>query len=329
VSQATVSRVLSGGVVSDGTRQRVLSAIQSTGYAPNSAARSMRMGRSGAVGIVVADLDNPFYPRMLSALSEELDGADFRVVVWLASQDGSTAAVRAIRERTIDGVIFTTATEGSLELTVALEEGRPVVLVNRPLSAIECDQVASDNDAGAALIARHFLELGRTRMAFIGGTPLATTSGARLRGFLGAIGAAGVEVEPGFILEGEYSHEWGRTAIRHLLEARNPPDAVFCANDLLAFGALDGARELGVSVPQSMAVAGYDDVAMAQWPAYSLTTVRQDVALTARVAVQYLIDRVAGEACESRRRFLEPELIVRGSTSSSRIDGVALTTERG
>ncbi|MDF2443069.1 MAG: hypothetical protein JWR01_1272 [Subtercola sp.] len=314
VSQATVSRVLSGGVVSADTRSRVLLAIAETGYTPNTAARTMRTGLTHTVGIVVADLENPFYPAMLDALTAAFARAGYRTVVWVASSTANTAALDAIRQRGVDGVVFTTVTEDSPELHGALEGGSPVVLVNRALPGVDCDQVSSDNVAGANLVADYFVSHGRTRIAFVGGTPRATTSQRRLAGFAERLAELGHPLDPRLVIEGEYTYASGRNSVERLLGAGLPVDAVFCSNDLLAFGAMDGARGLGVRVPEDVWLVGYDDIAMSDWGAYSLTTVRQDIVETAELACRLLVSRVEGGPRESVTRRFAPTLVVRGST---------------
>lgn len=313
VSQATVSRVMSApSSVSDDTRARVLTAMESVGYVPNHAARAMRTGHSRTVGIVVADLENPFYPQMLDALSSAFARDDYRVIVWVATTTGNDAALEAIRQGSVDGVVFTTATEESSELRSALQRRSPLVLVNRPLPQFDCDQVSSDNEAGAIVVAEYLIEHGRTSAGFIGGTPRATTSRARLAGFTSRL-----PVDPALVVEGEYTYADGYRGMTRLLDSGRPLDAVFCANDLLAFGAMDAARTAGVRIPADLWVIGYDDIPMASWDAYDLTTIRQDVASTADVAARLLIERIEGAAHPSVTTQFAPELIVRGSTANA------------
>lgn len=314
VSQATVSRVLSGSsAVSEVTRRKVSAAIESVGYAPNLAARAMRMGRSRAVGIVIADLQNPFYPEMLSALSSVFDEAGYRVIVWIAARNGNEAALQAIRERAVDGVVFTAATSDSAELHFAIEQGSPLVLVNRPVDGVAADQVASDNVGGARRVARYLHGHGRQRIAFVGGPSSAATSRARREGFVDELAELGVRLGNGSIVEGEYRHEDGFAAVRTLFAHRSP-DAIFCANDLLAFGVIDGLRDRGLRVPEDVWVVGYDDIQLAAWGAYSLTTVRQDIPRSAAIAARLLIGRMNDSSAPLVREVLPPNLIVRGST---------------
>ena len=316
VSQATVSRVLTGdAAVRESTRARVLAAIDEVGYTPNVAAQSMRTGRSNTIGVVVADLDNPFYPQLLSALSRELARLERRTSVWVSAGDMNAAALQAIRQGTVDGVVFTTVTEGSAELRDALERKSPVVLVNRTLPEAPCDQVASDNARGSALVADYFVAHGRRRPAFISG-PLATsTSRERLDGYSARLASAGVALPGTHTIHGEYTRQSGYRSMLRLLDEHDRPDAVFCSNDILAFGAIDAARMRGLRVPEDVWVVGYDDVDMASWEAFDLTTVRQDTQQLAAEAARMLVQRIDARDRPPERVVLEPLLIVRGSTA--------------
>lgn len=314
VSQATVSRVLTPGTpVSAATRERVLRAMATVGYQPNLAAQTMKTGRTRTVGVVVADLTNPFYPQILGALGDALDDAGYRMTVWVADSAKNDAALLAIRQGSVDGVVFTTVTESSNELRGALERQSPLVLVNRTLAGVACDQVGSDNVGGGALVADYLVRHGRTNPAFIGGPSDATTSQGRLRGFAERLAELGHPLTPDRILEGEYAHADGFAAMARALGMAGV-DSAFCSNDLLAFGAIDAARSAGTMVPEEIWVVGYDDTEMASWKSFDLSTVRQDIAAMASVATRMLLARIDNPAAKADQVVLEPRLIVRGST---------------
>ena len=314
VSQATVSRALAdASKVSAATRARVLAAVEQVGYVPNLTARTMKTGRTGIVGVVVADLTNPFYPELLEALGRALDAAGRRLTVWVADGPKNSAALQAIRERSVDGVVFTTVVEESVELRSALDRHSPLVLVNRLLPGVDCDQVGSDNVAGGALVAEYLLAHGRRRIAFLGGEPSVSTTSDRLTGLRDRLAAAGAPLVAA--AHGVYTHASGRAGTLDLLGGPRPPDALFCSNDLLAFGALDAARERGVQVPEDLWVVGYDDVEQAGWGTLSLTTVRQDVDRLASTAAELLLARMDSPGEPPRQVTLEPELRVRRSTA--------------
>lgn len=317
VSQTTVSRVLSGSPrVRDATRTRVLDALERTGYVPNNAARVMRTGSTGALGVVVARLTNPFYPQLLDALGDAVLTRGLSMSLWAADAGRELAALEAIRGGAVDGVLYTTATRNSLSLQAALRARAPVVLVNRTLTQVPCDMVSTDNRAGAALGARHLLDGGRHRIAVIGGPQETSTAREREAGCRAALADAGRPLDDGYCVRGEFSHAEGHAALLSLLDRPQPPDAVFCVNDVIALGALDAARSRGVRVPEDLWIVGFDDIEMASWEAFSLTTVRQPVAGMAATAVDYLLERIAGAAPAAfRHARLPAELVVRGSTS--------------
>lgn len=315
VSQATVSRVLSGdGAVRPATRERVMAAVEAVGYTLNAAAQSMRTGRSNTIGVVVADVENPFYPQLLGALTTQFDARGLRTAVWVSDGERNDAALQAIRQGTVDGVVFTTVTERSREFRDALDRGSPLVLVNRTVADIPADQVVSDNVRGAGLVAEHFVAHGR-RPAFIGGAADASTSAERLAGYRAGLAAAGVALPDAATLRGTYTRDSGFASARRLYEQGGPaPDAIFCSNDILAFGAMDGVRSLGLRVPEDVWIVGYDDVDMAAWDAFDLTTVRQDTARMAEEAARLLALRIDDRARAPERVVLPPALVVRGST---------------
>jgi len=317
VSQATVSRALAGHAsVADALRARVLAAANELGYRPNAAARAMRTSRSGNVGVVTARLANPLYPELLQALSRELSGAGLRMVVWDTDDTDGGAAVDAARAGGVDGVIFTTATSGSTQLYQALMERVPVALVNRTVAGWPCDQVESDNRGGGAAVATYFAAAGRQRIGLITGPCDASTIRDREAGFREGLLAAGLDLERGRCVRVEsFSYRSGFDAARRLLELAAPPDAIFCANDVLALGARDAARMLGVAVPETLWLVGYDDLEMASWTAFDLTTVRQPLAEMAAQGVRLLLRRIGGTKAPHEHLVLPNPLVVRGSTA--------------
>ncbi len=316
VSQATVSRVLLGSEkVTDATRDRVLAAMASIGYAPNVVARAMKTQRTGTIGVVVARITNPYYPEVIQALSEELALADQRMVLWTSEGAGDQSALEAIRQGMVDGVIFTTVVEDSAPLREALNRGAPVVTLNRSVESLACDQVTSDNLHGSRRIAEYFAASGHGRVAFIGGPPAPSTSREREHGYREGLGNSGISIDEALMRRGDFSHADGREHMRELLSGPDPPSAVFCVNDLTALGAIDGARSLGVRVPEDVWVVGYDDIPMAAWDSFNLTTVRQPVAEMSAFAVQLLMRRLANPELPSEHHRYPSEVIVRGSTA--------------
>ncbi|MCY0906378.1 LacI family DNA-binding transcriptional regulator [Arthrobacter sp. H14-L1] len=314
VSQATVSRVLSSSSkLSAATKARVQVAMETLGYVPHAGAQAMKTRRTNTIGVVVADLTNPFYSEVLDELTRELDAAGIRVVIWNAGGGSHLDALKAISERAVDGVIFTTATAESLELKAAVEKHSPLVLINRAVESLDCDQVTSTNIEGGAAVANYLLDHGKTRAAFIGGAENASTSRDRGRGFLQTMGERGHPVPEHFRFIGGFSHDTTAGVMNRLLSGGDLPQAVFCANDHMAFGALDALRANRIPARDCW-VIGYDDVEMAAWDSFSLTTVRQPSREMARSGAGLLLERIHTPGLAPRRVDFPCDLIVRGST---------------
>ncbi len=267
VSQATVSRVLRDdpGVRED-TRERVLRVLAETKYEPNAAARAIKGGRTGSIGVVVARLSCQLYPAMLEAAGAQLARQGKRMIVWDSEHGGDRPAARALRQGIVDGVMLMAATAESAFLRGIRSSEAPVVLVNRNVDDYPADQVSSDNTAGGERAAEYMVRSGRKRIALIGGITRASTIRDREAGFRAALERSGVDVPPHFCQRsGTYTHASGREAPIRLLELRARPDAIFCVNDVLALGAIDGARDLGMKIPDDLWVIGYDDIELASW----------------------------------------------------------------
>ena len=186
---------------------------------------------------------------------------------------------------------FTTATEDSIELQAAIEKNSPIVLINRVVEGLDCDQVTSNNTDGGAAVADYLLANAKTRIAFIGGPENASTTRDRGRGFLSRMEEQGHAVPEHLRFNGRFSHDAAAQIMSRLLSRADRPQAVFCANDLMAFGALDALRAHRMATEDCW-VIGYDDVEMAAWESFSLTTVRQPSREMARIGARMLVDRI-------------------------------------
>jgi LacI family transcriptional regulator len=329
VSQATVSRVLRQDPrVAPETRERVLRVLAETRYEPNAAARAIRSSRSGSIGVVVARLSYQLYPAMLEAIGAQLVRLGLRMIVWDSEHGGDLPASRALRQGIVDGVIVTTATRESPFLKDVSSPGVPVVLVNRTVDGFQGDQVSSDNVGGGLRVARYLVACGRKRIALVGGFPLASTVRDRERGFRDGLAIEGVELPPHYYQNSEgFSHAVGREAAIRLLELGSPPDAIFCVNDVLALGVMDGARALGVRVPDDLWVVGYDDIELASWGAYDLTTVRQPMEQMVASAIDLLRSRIAEPQRPQELRCFPNELVIRSSTGRQAFPTAATRTD--
>ena len=317
VSQATVSRVLrQDPKVRPETRDRVLRVLAETRYEPNAAARAFRTNRTGSIGVVVARLSYQLYPAMLEAIGAQLARLGQRMIVWDSEHGGDAPASRALRQGIVDGVILTAATRESEFLREVPAGGYPVVLVNRTVDEYASDQVSSNNLDGGRRVAEYLVRCGRERIALIGGVPRASTIRDREKGFREELERLGVEMPPHYYFRSEtFSHASGEQAVTRLLELAAPPDAIFCVNDVLAMGAMDGARARGVHVPEDLWLVGYDDIELASWGAYDLTTVRQPMEQMVAQAIDLLLARITNRNTPIEHKCLPNELVIRGSTA--------------
>lgn len=322
VSQATVSRVLHGSAnIAPETRARVLAVFEETGYQPNAAATSMRTRRTGTIGVVVGRITNPFYPQVLDALGAELEPHGLRLILWDATTGpGERAAIEAIDQQRIDGLVFTTATASSPALQHAIDRRAPIVLVNRVVEGQPCDQVDSANEDTARRIARYFADHGHTRVGMITASTDASTAAARSSGFAGEAADLGLHLDERHVLDGGFSHEGGHAALERMLDVGiDPPTAVFAVNDVSGLGALDAARAAGVAVPDDLWVVGYDDIEMASWEAFQLTTARQPIPEMVRLSVELLLIRIDAPARPPVHHRLPGEIVVRRSTAHAQL----------
>lgn len=297
VSRSAVSRVFTPGAsVSGPTAEKVREAAEALGYRPNVLARSLITGQSRIIGLVVAYLDNLFYPEALEELSKALQGQGYHVLVFIADNksDATAGLVDDLLDYQVDAIIA--ASVGlSNDLTArCVAAGIPVVLFNRGQDDARLSSVTSDNVAGGRALAEFLIQGGHRKIAHIAGWPGASTQRDREAGFRAGLCAAGQTLHAR--AEVDFDLVKARGAARAMF-ADDPPDAVFVANDHMAFAVMDVLRfELGLRIPQDVSVVGYDDVAIAAWPAYDLTTVRQPAGQMVRRTVDHLMQKLRGEA---------------------------------
>ncbi|MEX1663437.1 LacI family DNA-binding transcriptional regulator [Thioclava sp. 15-R06ZXC-3] len=315
VSQSAVSRVFTPGAsVSKKTAEKVHAAAAKLSYRPNILARSLITGRSRIIGLVVAYLENYFYPEAVERLSNALQAEGYHVLVFMASHTAGNVdhVLQEILDYQVDGIIMASVAMSS-ELGARCEAaGVPVVLFNRYQEDQGVSSVASDNFGGARDAARFLVAGGHRRIAHIAGWEGASTQRDRESGFRAGLAEAGLDFCGREI--GNFNIDKAREATRQLFASKERPDAVFVTNDHMAFGVMDVLRfELGLSIPNDVSVVAYDDVPPAAWPAYDLTTVRQRARRMVAATVEILLDRIAEQKTPPRHVAIESPLIVRGS----------------
>lgn len=318
VSQSAVSRVFTPGAsVSRKTADKVRQAAAELGYRPNVLARAMVSGKSRIIGLVVAYLENFFYPEALEKLSNALQARGYHVLIFMASQTAGNIddVLEEILDYQVDGIVMASVAMSSDIARRCQQAGVPVVLFNRSQDGEGISSVTSDNTAGGRRVAEFLLAGGHRKIAYIAGWEGASTQRDRETGFRAALEAAGRVL---FAREvGEFQTEHARSAARRMFDVPRDrrPDAVFVANDHMALMVMDVLRfELGLRVPGDVSVVGYDDVPPASWPAYDLTTMRQRANLMVQETVAALLEHIeTPEAATPRRVAIDGPLVIRGS----------------
>ncbi len=310
VSQSAVSRTFTQGAsVSPETRARVLAAARELGYRPNVLARAVISGRSRLIALLVAYLDNHFYPQVLELMSRALQASGYQVLLVMTDTGDQDEIVQKMLQYQVDGIVMASATLSSTLAQECASTGTPVVLFNRTIPTLHTSSVTSDNVAGGKSLATFLTQAGHQRIAFIAGHEDSSTSQDREHGF-----RAGLR-QPLFARAvGGYTTQGAITAARTLMDQPTRPDAIFVANDHMAFPVMDLLRrEYRLRIPDDISIVGYDDVPEAAWDGYSLTTVAQPAEQMVNATVQILLDQIETQTIDRRTEILPARLVVRSS----------------
>jgi DNA-binding LacI/PurR family transcriptional regulator len=318
VSQSAVSRAFTPGAsVAPDTRARIMEAAERLGYRPNLLARSLISGRSNIVGVGVGDLSNPFFVETLQLLSRTLDQAGLRLLLFPAEgSGGGEPSINEILHYRLDALVLLSVGLSSSLAEECRKAQVPVVLYNRTTQDHVASSVIGDNPVGARTIAAHLLAGGHQRMAFLAGADGSSTNAQREAAFFGYLAEQGAA--PPIREAGEYRIEIATAAARRLLARQDRPDAIFCANDSMAIAAINVARhEYGLDVGREISIVGYDDVPMAAWPAFSLTSYAQPAQRMVDQTVR-LIQALRDDPDRHEDVVVEGGLVIRGSSRAVR-----------
>jgi len=321
VSITTVSRVLNSSLhrVNPRTRERVLKAIQELDYRPNALARGLLMKKTMTIGVIIPDISNHYYAEIVRGIQDVGDQHGYNIVLQNTDrrQERIVKSIYLLREKIVDGVIFSGGIIHGFEPLSALKELKDrVVVIGRHEANFPA--VLVDNIGGASQAVQHLADLGHQRIGFIGGPQASTTGADRLRGYQSALAQNGYPTEAGLISLGNLTPRSGYEAARKLLGERDRPSALFAANDLMAFGAVYAAREMSLQIPEDLAVVGFDNIPLSSYLVPSLTTVEIPMHSLGVAAMETLIDLISRNPFEWMRWF-KTRLIVRGSTARNHL----------
>lgn len=319
VSINTVSRVLNDkGEISPSTKERVLEAIKTLRYRPNSFARSLLGKQSLTVGQIVTDCLNPNNAQQIRSVQNVTAGQGYSVLLVDTNEqhERELAAVDLMVEKFVDGFLITPLQYDNDHLfKLHQEDSVPFILTNRAIEGLEVDAVLHDNFEGAYQAVRHLVQLGHTRIAYITSRRQIWTVNERLAGYRAALAKSHLDFQEEYVVQISLNLESAFEATNQLLKLPARPTAIFAYNDLMAVGVLKALKQAGLKIPQDMALVGYDDILYAQYLEVPLTTVRQPTQQIGEVAAEVLLKRIANRTTPAERVILKPELIVRASSS--------------
>lgn len=326
VAPMTVSRAINdSGYVSADARERISLAVKELDYHPNGLARSLKRRRTHVVGILLPDIGHPFSAELGKHLEETFLARGYTSFISTSqrSSQREQAALNAFFDHRVDGIVVATleTRAGNDALLRMINRGVPIVIVGRTLNHQHVDQVNADHWKGGHEMVRHLVELGHRRIGFIGATVPMSASVARFQGFVDGLREHGCAVSSDLIVGPDAespafaTQEEGYEGMRKLASMSQPPTAVFARNDAVAMGALRAARDLGLSVPGDIAIAGFDNLPISAYTSPPLTTVNQPTAILGHRAAEFVLDRIEGRTGSERRDLrLDCEVVVREST---------------
>lgn len=318
--QAGVSRAAASYVINEkagvgaATRERVLAVAEELGFRPNRLARGLRQGHSKAIGLLLADVSNPFYPEIAAGVLDTAKCLDYKVFLSHtgdASRQQASEA-HALLDHRCDGLIFTTLTSADRHLLEQLmRHGVPFVQMVRRVPGIAADFVGIDDESGGRAAGEHLLTLGHRDIAMVLGPQQSSASRARAYGFCQALARRGLTVPPRRQAESPLTREGGYRAARRLFSAVPLPQAVACGNDVIALGVIDALMDVGLRVPGDVAVMGYDDMSFASSRLIELTTIRQPRHEMGAEAARLLVNRITDPDAPPSERIFPSQLVPR------------------
>lgn len=319
VSIATVSRVLNSSrhKVSVETAERVRQAVKELDYRPNALARALQMSKTMTVGVIIPDISNHYYAEIVRGIQKVADREGYNIILQNTdrNQDRIVKSIHLLTEKVVDGIIFSGGTISGYEPLSAIQKLRNrVVVIGR--HDVNFPAIMVDNISGAALAVQHLIDLGHSRIGFIGWAENSTTAADRLSGYTGALAQNSCRFDPSLVRKGKLTPASGYSEAKKLLSRKKRPTAIFAGNDLMAFGVIYAAIEMGMRVPEDLAVVGFDNIPLSSFFVPPLSTVEIPMFALGANSMETLIDLIADKKT-SRIKLYKTKLIARKSSSAS------------
>jgi LacI family transcriptional regulator len=319
VSRATVSRVVSRKpITSEDVKKRVLAAIEKLGYQPNRIARSLRTQHSKIIGLIIADIQNPFYTGLVRAVEDTAYKNNFMVFLCNTDEDieKEILYLKLMIAEKVAGVVITPTQERNNPSRILIDAGIPVVAVDRSMLDLDVDSVVIDNFKLAYELVAHLISDGHRQIAIVAGTSTITTSRERLEGYTAALTDHNLAVNPLFIRQGLPKEEFGYQAVRGMLELEQPPAALFLVNNLLTLGALRAIREKGLRIPEDIAIVAFDDTNWTAFVCPPLTVAAQPTYELGQKATEMLINRIKDPTLSKERYVISASVSIQQSCAN-------------
>ncbi len=319
VSTATVSRAINTpDAVSARTRERVAAAMQACRYRYNALARGFVTRQSGTLGMIVPSITNPIFAESVRGVQDVAHREGYQVLLGNSDYDYAkeTRVCEVLRERRVEGLVITTTDLKGRVLRDLVDAAFPFVLLYSTVRKGPMPSVGVDNYRGGYAATEHLIGLGHRRIAMLAGTfAVSDKSLHRWHGYRRCLLRHGIPYDPALLVQTQYTLEAGRAGVQALFRLDTPPTAVFCSNDFMALGAMQGAREAGVGIPDRLSVVGFDDMSISAYLHPGLTTVRQPAYEMGCSGAEMLIRRIRGDQGQPDHQILETTLVARGSTA--------------
>lgn len=315
VSLATVSRVMNNNAkVSDKTRKKVVDAMNELGYKPNTIAQSLASSRTNSVGLLVSELHGPFYGIMMSGVESELRKAHKHVIIAAghADADYEKESIEFLISKKCDALILHVEAVSDEYLIELCKGELPVILLNRFIPQIKDRCIGVDNEHGGYLACKYLINQGHNKFAYIAGPSWKRDSSDRLKGHIRALEEHNLTLNPALIFEGDFMESGGRMGMEYLLSKKQPFTAVVCANDEMASGAIQVARDHQISIPNEISLLGFDNISFTSYMYPKLSTVDNPVNAMGRMAVKWVLNH-AYQQNHFIQNLYKPELVIRDS----------------
>lgn len=319
VSRATASLVVRDSPkVADKTKEKVLQSMLELGYVYDRVAANLRSHSSNTIGVIITDIGNTFFSQLLLGIHEELGGLGYTVLLGTTfdSLEEQNQIISTMLENRVDGIILCPVSSSSFETVERIKQlDIPIVLGIRELPNLTCDYVGLDYISGAYIAVKYLVEeKGHKRIAFIGGISGSSTWNERVEGYKRALGESLIAVDESLILTSKPTRDGGRDAVENIMAQQNPPTAIFCFSDLIAFGVIIGLREMGFAPGKDIDIVGFDNIPEAEISFPPLTTVSSYAKKTGTIAANLILKRINHSVDQKERIIIEPTLIRRKSS---------------